>query len=122
MVRFGLRWRIEGYFRVLKPGCKIEELEDETDEQLQCAAAIAWRARLGRELPDLSPEIPFPDIELRVLAVFTKSRRKDAPKNIGEAISLVAALDGHFVRKHVGLGTDAVRLRPTCRNGSGTPG
>ena len=43
------------YFRVLKSGCKIEELENRTAERLQRAAAmvVAWRirARLGRELP-----------------------------------------------------------------------
>ena len=102
---YGLRWRIEDYFRVLKSGCKVEELENRTAERLQRAAAmvIAWRihlmARLGRELPDLPPEILFADIELRVLALFAKSRRKGTPKNLGEAVSLVAALGGHFKRK-----------------------
>ncbi len=104
---YGLRWRIEDYFRVLKSGCKIEELENRTAERLQRAAAInmvvAWRihlmARLGRELPDLPPEILFSDVELRVLAIFAKSRRKHAPKSLGEAVSLVAALGGYFKRK-----------------------
>ncbi len=104
---YGLRWRIEDYFRVLKSGCKIEELENRTAERLQRAAAInmvvAWRihlmARLGRELPDLPPEILFSDVELQVLALFAKSRRKDAPKNLGEAVFLVAALGGYIKRK-----------------------
>ena len=104
---YGLRWRIEDYFRVLKSGCRIEELENRTAERLQRAAAInmviAWRihlmARLGRELPDLPPEILFSDIELQVLALFAKSRRKDAPQSLGEAVFLVAALGGHIKRK-----------------------
>ena len=95
---YGLRWRIEDYFRVLKSGCKIEALENRTAERLQRAAAIkmviAWRihlmARLGRELPGLPREILFPDVELRVLPVFAKSQ--DAPKNLGEAVPPVAAL------------------------------
>ena len=59
-------------------------------------------ARLGRELPDLPPEILFSDVELRVLAIFAKSRRKHAPKSLGEAVSLVAALGGYFKRKPPG--------------------
>ena len=55
---------------------------------------IAWRARLGRELPDLPPEILFSDVELRVLALFAKSCSKDAPKNLGDAVFLVARLGG----------------------------
>ena len=55
---------------------------------------IAWRARLGRKLPDLPPEILFSDVELRVLALFAKSYRKDAPKNLGNAVFLVAHLRG----------------------------
>ena len=100
---YGLRWRIED--RVLKSGCRIEELENRTAERLQRAAAInmviAWRihlmARLGRELPDLPPEILFSDIELQVLALFAKSQ--DAPQSLGEAVFLVAALGGHIKRK-----------------------
>ncbi len=94
---YGLRWRVEDYFRILKSGCKIEELGNWTAERLQRAAAIkmvvAWRihlmARLGRELPDLPREILSPDAELRVLATF--AAREDAPENLGEAVSLGAA-------------------------------
>ena len=63
---------------ILKPGCRIEELENRTAERLQRAAAmvIAWRlmARLGRELLDLPPEILFADVELRVLALIAITR------------------------------------------------
>ena len=29
-----LRWRIEDYFRILKSGCKVEELQHHTAERL----------------------------------------------------------------------------------------
>ena len=54
---------------------------------------IAWRARLGRKLPDLPPEILFSDVELRVLALFAKScgaaekswrRRLPAPEIVAD--------------------------------------
>ena len=42
-----LRWRIEEYFRVLKSGCKVEELQHHTAERLERAMAIkmviGWR-------------------------------------------------------------------------------
>ena len=52
-----LRWRIEGWHRVLKSGCGIEDLRHETVDRLQRAIAIrlviAWRIMLmtllGRE-------------------------------------------------------------------------
>ena len=58
---YALRWRIEEYFRVLKSGCKVEELQHHTAERLERAMAIkmvvGWRiqlmVQLGREVPDL---------------------------------------------------------------------
>ena len=75
---------IEDYFRVLKSGCKVEELQHHSAERLQRAIAIkmvvAWRiqlmVRLGREVPDLPRELLFSDAELRVLTVFAKSRQR----------------------------------------------
>ena len=75
---YALRWRIEEYFRVLKSGCKVEELQHHTAERLERAIAIkmvvGWRiqlmVQLGRETPDLPKDLLFSDSELRVLAVF----------------------------------------------------
>ena len=55
---YALRWRIEDYFRILKSGCKVEELQHHTAERLERAIAIkmvvGWRiqsmVRLGREV------------------------------------------------------------------------
>ena len=38
---YALRWRIEEYFRVLKSGCKVEELQHHKAERLE----RAWRSR-----------------------------------------------------------------------------
>ena len=37
---YALRWRIEEYFRVLKSGCKVEELQHHAAERLERAMAI----------------------------------------------------------------------------------
>jgi hypothetical protein len=75
-----LRWRIEDWHRVLKSGCRIEDLGYETAERLRRAIAInlviAWRIMLmtllGRETPELPAEVLFSDIELRTLGAYVK--------------------------------------------------
>ena len=62
----GLRQRIEEYFQIMKSGCRIEDLRNQTAERLQRAIAlnmvIAWRihlmARFGRNAPGLPAGIP----------------------------------------------------------------
>ena len=99
---YALRWRIEDYFRILKSGCKVEELQHHSAERLERAIAIkmviAWRiqlmVRLGREVPELPSELLFSDGELRVLATFARSRELPPPERLGEAVGLVARLGG----------------------------
>ena len=75
-----LRWRIEDWHRVLKSGCAIEKMAHKTAERIRRAIAInlvvAWRIMLmtllGRETPDLPPEVLFSDIELQVLSAYAK--------------------------------------------------
>jgi hypothetical protein len=75
-----LRWRIEDWHRVLKSGCRIEDLAHETAERLRRAIAInlviAWRIMLmtllGRQSPALPAEVMFSDIELRTLRAYAK--------------------------------------------------
>ena len=57
---YRLRWRIEDWHRVLKSGCKVEQLGHRREERIERAVAIraviAWRLTaltlLGRETPD----------------------------------------------------------------------
>lgn len=103
-----LRWRIEDYHRVLKSGCRIEDLRNETAERLKRAIAIymviAWRIMLmtllGREGPELPPDVLFSDIELEVLRAFASSRRDlKPPTTLRDAVLLVGRLGGHMGRK-----------------------
>ena len=81
---YALRWRIEEYFRVLKSGCKVEELQHHAAERLERAIAIkmvvGWRiqlmVQLGREAPELPGELLFSDGELRVLATDPRRVRR----------------------------------------------
>jgi hypothetical protein len=77
---YALRWRIEDWHRVLKSGCRIEDIAHASAERLRRAIAInlviAWRIMLmtllGRETPELAAEVLFSDIELRALHAYAK--------------------------------------------------
>ena len=83
-----LRWRIEDWHRVLKSGCRVEQVTHRTAERIRRTIAInmvvAWRIVLmtlmgnalstlaPREAPDLPPDVLFSDIELHVLQTYAK--------------------------------------------------
>ena len=102
-----LRWRIEDWHRVLKAGCRIDELGHDTAERLRRAIAIrlviAWRVMLmtllGREAPTLPAEVLFSDIEVRTLAAYARKRGWEPPTNLGEAVRLLAIIGGYLARK-----------------------
>lgn len=103
---YRLRWRIEDWHRVLKSGCRIEDLAHETAERLRRAIAInlviAWRIMLmtllGRETPELPAEVLFSDIELRTLRAYAKKKLLKPPALLGEAVTLVAKIGGYLGR------------------------
>jgi hypothetical protein len=105
---YGLRWRIEDWHRVLKTGCRIEQLGHDSAERLERATTlrlvIAWRIMLmtllGREVPELPVELLFSELELKVLGAFAKTRKLRAPANLGEAVRMVARLGGYLARTH----------------------
>ena len=65
------RWTIEVYFRVLKTGCKVEDIQLETTDRLKTCLAfyriIAWRVlcltHLNRECPTLPCTAVFAEYE-----------------------------------------------------------
>lgn len=77
-----LRWRIEDWHRVMKSGCNIEKKQHKTAERLKRSLAIdmviAWRIMLmtllGRETPELPPEVMFTDVELKVLTAYSQKK------------------------------------------------
>jgi hypothetical protein len=65
------RWPIEVYFRVYKSGCRVEEIQLETNDRLKTCLlfykVVAWRLMfltfLGRECPDLPADVMFAEAE-----------------------------------------------------------
>jgi hypothetical protein len=102
------RWQIEIYFRILKSGCRIEELQLEKLERLEPALAfymiIAWRVlyltMLGRECPEMPCDVVFDTAEWQ--AVYLVTERKpppDTPPSLDRMVRMVAGLGGFLDRK-----------------------
>ena len=105
------RWEIEIYFRVLKSGCKVEELQLETSERMMACLSVylivAWRVMfvtmLGRTCPNLCCEVIFsPEEWQSVSAVLSKGDPPSRPPTLGEFVHQIASLGGHLGRKRDG--------------------
>ena len=102
-----LRWQIEEWHRVLKSGCRIEDIAHKAAERLRRAIAIdlviAWRIMLmkqmSRETPELPPDVLFSDIEILALKAYAKKKGHPAPDSVGAAVHIVAKIGGYIGRK-----------------------
>ncbi|MDE0305147.1 MAG: IS4 family transposase, partial [Albidovulum sp.] len=104
---YRLRRRIKDWHRILKSGCKAEEVAFGTAARIKRAAAInaviAWRlatlTHLGRRTPGLDAGLLFSEAELAALGDFAMIRRARPPDTLGDAMTLVAMLGGYLNRK-----------------------
>jgi hypothetical protein len=107
LLEYSRRWRIEEWHKVLKSGCKIEDIIADDVGAIRRVVAInmviAWRVMLmtllGREQPELPPDVLFSDIELQVLTRFAETSGYDPPKNLADAVVFTARLGGYRARK-----------------------
>lgn len=103
---YARRWRIEDWHRILKSGCKVEELANRTATRLARAAAVnvvvAWRlfllTLLGRDQPELAPEVVFSELEIQVLRAFAAEHRIGSPDTLAAAVLVLARIGGHIHR------------------------
>lgn len=98
------RWVIEIYFRVLKTGCRVEEIQLETKARLEnCLALyniIAWRVLyltyLNRTSPDLPCTAVLDDPEWKsVWCVVKKQPLPQSPPKLSEMMQLITELGGY---------------------------
>jgi hypothetical protein len=98
------RWTIEVYFRVLKTGCMVEQIQLETMHRMKNCLAfykiIAWRVLhltyLNRECPEMPCDVVFSDGEWQaVWQVVNKEAPPKTPPRLGDFIKLVAHLGGY---------------------------
>lgn len=102
------RWQIEVYFRILKSGCRVEQLQLQERDRLEVALAlymiIAWRVlyliMLGRTLPEISCEAVLAPEEWKAVYLVTQRKKPPAqPPPLQEMLVLIATLGGFLARK-----------------------
>lgn len=107
---YACRWEIEVFFRVLKSGCTVEELQLETLARftncLTLYLIVAWRVlfvmRLGRECPDMPCAAAFTEEEWRAVYQIVKGKPAAAMPTLGAMMIMIAELGGYLNRKHDG--------------------
>jgi hypothetical protein len=106
------RWQIEVYFRILKSGCKVEELQLQERTRLEVALAlymvVAWRVlyliMLGRTMPEISCEAVLAPEEWKAVYLVTQKKRPPSrPPVLQEILVMIAQLGGFLARKGDGL-------------------
>jgi len=106
------RWQVEIYFKILKSGCKVEELQLERLTRLEPALAfymmVAWRVLyltlLGRACPELPCEVVFGEQEWKaVFIVYKKQKPPEQPPTLDAMIKMVSSYGGFLNRKHDGF-------------------
>ena len=108
---YSCRWQIEIYFKVLKSGCNIEELQLETEDRLERSIGlymiVAWRVMylmmLGRECPALPANVVFEEKEWKIIYVsVNKKKPPQKTPTLWEVIKMIASLGGYLNRKKDG--------------------
>lgn len=98
------RWIVEVYFRTLKTGCRVEQIQLETTSRLKRCLAfyeiIAWRilylTYLNRTSPTLPCTVVFADYEWKpVWRVVTKKPLPKKTPTLSKMMQLVAQLGGY---------------------------
>jgi hypothetical protein len=106
------RWQIEIYFKILKSGCRVEELQLEKLERLEPALAfymiIAWRVlfltMLGRDCPEMPCDVVFATPEWQAVYLVTKREPPpEKPPSLDTMVRMVAGLGGFLNRKSDGF-------------------
>jgi hypothetical protein len=108
------RWDIEVFHRVLKTGCRVEQMQLKGAQAVRHAlslyAIIAWRilylTHLGRICPEMPCSAVFMEAEWKAACAVAQRgqppRRGPPEPTLGEFILIVGRLGGHLGRKSDG--------------------
>lgn len=104
------RWQIEVFFKIVKSGCKIEDLQvTEPERFLPCTTLyliIAWRilflTSIGRVTPECSCAYYFEEREWKMAYYAIHNKSPHVTPTLAEAILMVAQLGSYLARKSDG--------------------
>lgn len=107
--KYGMRWKIEVFHKILKSGCRAEQSHLRTADRLSNLFAffciIAWRifwlTMNQREDKEAPPSLVFTDNEQQLLDHFVKDRPSETRSlTVQYYLRKVAKLGGYLARKH----------------------
>lgn len=103
---YAQRWKIETFHKILKSGCKAEEVKLRTADRLVNLLAvfcilswrIFWMTMINRTAPDVTANVVFTDLELRLLDALVKDKAGHRDKTLATYLVKLARLGGYLAR------------------------
>ena len=105
---YAMRWKIEVFHKILKSGCKAEDLKLRTAERLANLMAvfcilswrILWLTMLNRIVPEASPKMALTGTEITLLddLVSDAGNRRCRPGTLSFYLTKLARLGGYLAR------------------------
>jgi hypothetical protein len=107
ILAYVLRWKIEEFHRILKSGCRVEQINLRDKESLLPAVAlyfiVAWRILYLRDfrraLPEVSCTTFFSSEEWRAACIVHRRPIGKDPPTLAEMVDMVGKTGGHMGRK-----------------------
>ena len=106
---YAMRWKIETFHKILKSGCKAEDLRLRTAARLTnvisiyCVVSwrIFWMTMINRIQPDADPDVALAPVEIKVLDKLRPDKTK-SPKTLSHYLVKLAKLGGYLARNNDG--------------------
>lgn len=102
---YALRWRIEVYFKILKSGCRTEDLKLRSSPRLKNLISIfcimSWRflvAMMNRETENAPVTISLTEPEIRILDQIFPRKDDRKRRSLSECVDKIARLEGYLAR------------------------
>jgi hypothetical protein len=103
---YALRWRIEVFFKILKSGCRAEELKLREFERISKLISIYcilswrvfWMTMMNREIEVAPASLALTEAEIKILDHLFPPKDKRLRKILSEYITKIARLGGYLAR------------------------
>ena len=121
---YALRWKIEVFHKILKSGCRAEELKLRTANRLANLIAIFcvlswrvfWMTMVKRSLPNAKATTAFTSLEMRLLdRLVPTSNKISQGRTISDYVTKLARLGGYLARANEGPPGNTVMWRGISR-------
>ena len=103
---YALRWKIEVFHKILKSGCKAEELKLRTAQRLTNLVSVFcilswrvfWMTMLNRSAPHALPTLALTETEIAVLDRLASDKQHARLKMLSHYLTKIARLGGYLAR------------------------